>query len=284
MRWASCSSSPSRACACSPARTRGAAISKIIQNQIRLPSENRSRARDLRFDRAPGHGGQPGRIAIRARWRWPSISRRSAVRRRRRPRSGPWLQRLAGEILDQRARIVAEIERSSTRSKPPLPMPDSGVMRLPTPQQAAFPDADRGGSDVEAPPPRRTLTVASIALLSALLVACITVIVILVNRGGPTASPLPWRAPIRSPPRRSSARPWWCDRGRPKRQRSRRSPPRDAPVTAASVRRPVATATASATATAPPPPPVRPAGRVNCDPPYVVDKNGHQHFIPECMK
>jgi amino acid transporter len=25
-------------------------------------------------------------------------------------------------------------------------------------------------------------------------------------------------------------------------------------------------------------------GRVNCDPPYVVDKNGHQHFIPECLK
>ena len=73
-----------------------------------------------------------------------------------------------------------------------------------------------------------------------------------------------------------------------------------APATATSATDPGAAAhrgasaktTAAATTSSPssgaparaPPRRRRAGGRVNCDPPYVVDKNGHQHFIPECMK
>jgi eukaryotic-like serine/threonine-protein kinase len=259
----------------------GAALTKIIQNDIRVPSEVDPdlAAFDAIVRRATA-GNPDARyptalaMAIDLEAECGSPASPSEV--------SAWVQRLAGETLDERARMVAEIERSSTRSKPPLQNPDSGVVKLtavevpglavptmPAPPLIVAPD----------PPvaPRRHFNVAGLALLSALLLGCIAVIAILLGRGGPTtnaslgASPEPTApAPLVSAavlvrPELSAAP-------------TASAIPAEAPITASSARRPASPPPVVA------PPPQPRVGRVNCDPPYVVDKNGHQHFIPECMK
>jgi serine/threonine-protein kinase len=196
-----------------------------------------------------------------------------------------------GEILDERARIVAEIERSSTRSKPPLPMPGSGSIKLQAvPVAAVEAGVPTSGIIAAEPPKPRSMAVAGFAMLLTLLAVLLVVIAVLLGRGpqtaqsagAPSASAATASAPVTSASPAETA-----------------EPPETA--TAAVIRRPgaatppatgTATATATSTATAkaqtgdkpaqPTSPP--PRGRVNCDPPYVVDKNGHQHFIPECLK
>jgi serine/threonine-protein kinase len=256
----------------------GAALTKIIQNDIRVPSE-------IDPALAPFDAVVRRATAGNAAHRYPTALAMAVDLEARcgAPASpsevSPWVHRLAGEILDQRARIVAEIERSSTRSKPPLPLPDGGFVKV------ASPEAPTLAAAIPAtalPPeaPRRSLT--AVALLSTLLLLCVGVIAILVMRGDPgaktTASaeakePAPTVSAaviVRPGPETSAAPPVVGVAAAP-------VVPIEAPITAASARRP----------SAPPPPPPPPAhggGRVNCDPPYVVDKNGHQHFIPECMK
>jgi len=194
------------------------------------------------------------------------------------------MQDLVGEILDERARIVAEIERSSTRSKPPLPMPNSGTIKLqPTPAVELAPP--NSGVIAAEPPKRRSMALAGFATLLTLLVVLLVVIAVLLGRGPqPTASvTTPGSvASAATPPSATSTAATESDTAsavvihRP-----------GAPATGATGA--PATPTASATSTAkaaptgdkPAPPP---RGRINCDPPYVIDKNGHQHFIPECLK
>ena len=107
----------------------GAALTKIIQNELRVPSEIDAGARAVRRHRAPRIGGEPRR-SLRDRARdGASRSRPSACGASSHSEVSAWVHRLCGELLDERARIVAEIERSSTRSRPPLPFPSSGALK-----------------------------------------------------------------------------------------------------------------------------------------------------------
>jgi eukaryotic-like serine/threonine-protein kinase len=247
----------------------GAALTKIIQNDIKVPSEVDPELAP--FDRIVRRA-----TAANPEDRYPTaLAMAVALEEVCGAPASPsevsaWVQRLASEILDERARIVSEIERSSTRSKPPLG-PDSGVMKL-TPAHLALPDAAAPPLPSDRPPARpHAFTMVGLALLAALLLAAIVVIVLLLRRG--TAASEPEAAA----PASASTAPAEPAVVAVPIVRPEPAPVVEAPVT----RRPAASATASATAAPAPPPPVR---RVSCDPPYVVDKNGHQHFLPECMK
>ncbi|MBX3191873.1 MAG: protein kinase [Labilithrix sp.] len=192
-----------------------------------------------------------------------------------------WVQQLAGETLDERARIVAEIERSSTRSKPPLPSSGSLLAHTPLEPTVSAVSPVSVPSHVQATVPvatpeaaKKSLAPVWIALLAFMLLGCLGVIAVLLTRTPPPHAPSE-RAASKAAPEEPSPSATAAIVQRP----------------AASAEAPVASATPSATASATPiastarsAPAPRPRAAVNCDPPWVVDKNGHRHFIPECMK
>ena len=107
----------------------GAALTKIIQNDIRLPSEvDPELAPFDRIVRRATMGKADQRYATTLEMAVDlesvGVTPASAAD------VSACVMRLAGELLDERARIVAEIERSSTRSKPPLPSPHERSERL----------------------------------------------------------------------------------------------------------------------------------------------------------
>jgi len=318
-----------------------AALSKIILNQIRVPSEV-----DLSLARFDA-------VVRRATAKLPAdryaTARDMAVELEAvgGPPASPtevsdWVQRLASETIDERARIVADIERSSTRSKPPIA--SSGSLRAAEALALAIPPSSRSGSgsrpgtgtrsgprpagaheeqDVlpagatriggsfdgnlarpiteqtlpsapaaQTPPPNRSTKV-MIALLGALLLGCVAVIAVLLLR-----KPEP---PVTNAAAAGASAP-----GAAAQPSANEGPETPGIATAALVLRPGPSASASASASsaaaasaqavAPPPSASasairpqgngggRPATRVSCDPPWTVDKNGHRHFIPECLK
>ncbi|HSO33098.1 MAG TPA: serine/threonine-protein kinase [Labilithrix sp.] len=245
----------------------GAALTKIIQNDIKVPSEiepslDHFDAIVRRATAASPATRYPTALAM-------AVELEAVCAPASPSEVSAWVQKLASEILDERARMVSEIERSSTRSKPPL-NPDSGVMKLAAPH-IVLPDAAAPVLPVAAPAARpHSMTLVGLGLLGALLLVCIVVIGVLLGRGpgaattnasaAPSASESPVvTAPVVTAPLVVKAEP---------------APVVEAPVT----RRPAASAAPAAQ------PQPHAGGRVNCDPPYVVDKNGHQHFLPECMK
>jgi serine/threonine protein kinase len=267
-----------------------AAITKIIQNEIRLPSEI---APELApFDAVVRHA-----TAANAAHRYPTAQHMAiaieatGITPASAAEVSAWVHRLAGETLDERARIVAEIERSSTRSKPPLPVPNSGVIRVPmAAAMAQRPDANANTAvqAVVIPPPaaRRPIAIVSIVLLIALLGGALAVIAVLLARGGSGTPASAAARPAESAQLVQAVQPGAVATVPP-------APVEEAAVvaTAAVVKRPEAPApspspspstTASAVRKFAPSP--GGGGRPHCDPPYVIDKNGHQHFLPECMK
>jgi eukaryotic-like serine/threonine-protein kinase len=64
-------------------------------------------------------------------------------------------------------------------------------------------------------------------------------------------------------------------------------PPASAPVVTITPPAPSATVAVTPAKATAAPPVVRPVvskPKVNCDPPYTIDKKGHRHFIPECVQ
>ena len=276
----------------------GAALTKIIQNDIQVPSASDPAL--ARFDRIVRRA-----TAADANARYPTaIDMATELEAHCGPAASnaevsACVQGLVGELLDERARIVAEIERSSTRSKPPLPMVGGGTGRLHE-SSAVVADAQAtqvappnsgvmSGIVVAAPPKGRSMAVAGFAMLLTLLVVLLGVIALLLGRGPQTAaSGVPsGKASGAAAPAESAAQPATVT-----------TPAAAAPsaendtTTAAVIRRPgsatppatgTPTSAASSASTGPRAAPIV-RGRVNCDPPYIVDKNGHQHFIPECLK
>ncbi len=249
-----------------------------------------------------------------------------------------WVQRLCGELLDERARIVAEIERSSTRSRPPLPFPSSGAMRadgqprsgvsqvsqvsqLSQASQVATVTSVTGinganggttGTGVTAmtgvsavmgasPPRSRSVVAIALVVMGLLVAVSVTVSVMLLRQANQkesasTTTPTATATSTGGDPANVSA---------PAVARTSEAAPAapatgalagSDPATPASATAASASASASSGKTAgaagatsarrngnvgaPPG-----GGRVvNCDPPYTIDKNGHQHFIPECLK
>ena len=281
----------------------GAALTRIIKNELTMPS---AIAPDLApFDAivrrasaaAPGDRFATAQEMARALESVGSAASHSEV--------SDWVQRLCGELLDERARIVAEIERSSTRSRPPLPFPSSGALKAGPAASATMPvgavhgaSGVNGGSGVSSvtgvapvviPEQARSRSLPTVALvvMGVLVVGSLTVSAVLLRQAGQknasaqgiVAAPHNGGATTATPEGLATA-------------------PASATALTATAITPLETATASATAaataattaTATATASVRRAagpatgGRVNCDPPYVVDKNGHQHFIPECLK
>jgi serine/threonine-protein kinase len=268
----------------------GAALTKIIQNEIQLPSTTDPALAP--FDRivrrataADASARYPTAIAMAAEleaYCGPAASSAEV---------SSCVQGLVGELLDERARIVAEIERSSTRSKPPLPMPNSGPLKLQqVPAAAVDPSSANSGvtSAVTAaePPKRRSMAVAGFAMLLTLLAVLLGVIAVLLGRPPQTTANANANASASAPAPSTTTVASATSAAAP----ATGTPAEESSATALVIRRPASTAP-SATATSAPTgaaggqrtaPVVR--GRVNCDPPYIVDKNGHQHFIPECLK
>ncbi len=261
----------------------GAALTKIIQNDIKVPSEVDPALEPFDAIVRRATAGNPAdryptalAMAVELEAVLGASASPSEV--------SAWVQKLASEILDERARMVSEIERSSTRSKPPLGL-DSGVMRLATPH-IVMPDAaapmipvdhdTQGGHDPHGSSRRHALSLVGMGLLGVLLLAAIVVIGVLLKRGtgekdsstSTNTSTSTTAAPPENAPVVTAAV-------------VTRPEPVAAPITK---RPPAASASAVPVVQAPPPVPQPIVRRVNCDPPYIVDKNGHQHFLPECMK
>jgi serine/threonine protein kinase/Tfp pilus assembly protein PilV len=299
-----------------------ASITKIIKNDIRVPSE-------LDPELAPFDAVVRRAVAGDPAARYPTARDMATALDAVMPPASPsdvaeWVQWLANETLDARARIVAEIERSSTRSKPPLP-PSASDPAIPISQQQvqahiqaqmqaqlqaqavaatpaslqmpATPSSQRAIpppplSDpqiaVAAPPaaplPARRSTALIVALL-VLLVGCAGLIgFLLANRESPKAAAAPTPAATASDTASDNVK--IATTSRPVVASEPAPPPT---TTAAATATATATATTTATATAAPhvvaaPPKAQARPAVNCDPPYVVDKQGHRHFIPECVK
>jgi serine/threonine protein kinase len=302
----------------------GAALSRIIKNELTMPS---AVAPELEpFDAivrraaasAPGDRFATAHEMARALEAVGSAASHSEV--------SDWVQRLCGELPDERARIVAEIERSSTRSRPPLPFPSSGALKA---EPASGPGAigaigaggagsvvTGGGSGVSsvtgtgvAPvvipesTRSRSLPTVALVLMGMLVVGSLTVSAVLLRQANLKSAPAQGMVAASANAGATAA-----DSANVATATVVRRP--DAPASAAGavtavtsetkpsttitpIDAPSAMATASTAATTATTATVtvrRPAGgpanggRVNCDPPYVVDKNGHQHFIPECLK
>ncbi len=294
----------------------GAALTRIIKNELTLPS---AIAPELTpFDAivrrasaaAPGDRFATAHDMARALEAVGGAASHSEV--------SDWVQRLCGELLDERARIVAEIERSSTRSRPPLPFPSSGALKAePASGVGAIGAAGgssgvtSGGSGVSSvtgvsgtgvapvviPQSARSRSLPTIALvvMGVLVVGSLTVSAVLLRRANQRSAPtqgivaastdvvataaesanVATAAIVRHPDAPAGAASA-AGAARAEAKSSTIITPMDAAT---------ATATATATASARRSTGVPANGaRVNCDPPYVVDKNGHQHFIPECLK
>lgn len=278
-----------------------ASISKIIANDIRVPSE---------IDPALA----PFDAVVRKATSRDAADRYPTAREMARdleatcgPPASPaevaeWVQALASETLDERARMVAEIERSSTRSKPPIPRDTDSARLLDAASEATASSVSalstrsepRSGTQpvqalapvaaAEAPAPSAFTPPVKIgiALLSLILLVALVAIGYLLTIKVPSQPVTP---PIASATASASAT---DDSNRASTAIVTR-PPASASAAPATSAEPSASASASASprasASAPTtggPRIARPA--VNCDPPWVVDKNGHRHFIPECMK
>jgi len=255
-----------------------------------------------------------------------------------------WVQHLCGELLDERARIVAEIERSSTRSRPPLPFPSSGALKADAPPTSGVSQVSAlqvgtvtsvtgvngfgsassvGGAmgvagvsgvtgvtamtgvSVVAPLPARSRSPAiALVVMGLLVVVSVSVSVVLLRQAkeksavsdtAPTSATGTAAAAAAATATATAATSGDATNvSAPAVARHGAAP--DAPASAGSGA-PKAPASATATATAAGAaaatsarrtgnvaPPLAGGRAVNCDPPYVIDKNGHQHFIPECLK
>ena len=283
-----------------------AAVSRIVAGDIRLPSQiDPSLAPfDMVIRRA---------VALAPQDRYPSARDFARDLEMICPPApvtlvGEWVQRLAGERLDLRARLVAEIERSTTRTAVAhvdSPHPTSGV--IPTsrgPKESLTSHTGPGPMQMSAPPPpersgmgKATAIVLSLSFLMAGV--------------GMTGIVLSGRVPIpglsRAAPKTSSAPPLGelpppASAIAPPATTSAEAPlPPPAPSAETAEKPEVVPSSAPSASAAPsvsaaPPPAPKPAPAPNtgpawrpkpkpkCDPPYTIDDKGHKHFIPECMQ
>jgi serine/threonine-protein kinase len=246
-----------------------AAVSRIVAGDIRVPSQtDRGLAA---FDSVVRRA-----VALHPQDRYAS-ARDMALELERicAPASatvvGDWVQRLASERLDHRARLVAEIERSTTRARAAIGQledrpPTSGVMptsrgmqslgQMPTPMVAPAPPEKTGLNGITAIVLCVCFVLAGLGLTG----------IVLSRRAKPIAEPTAATATASETPP---------------------APVVTAPPPSAAMEEPPPTASASASASAappPPPPPVwRPKAKPKCDPPYTIDDKGHKHFLPECV-
>jgi serine/threonine-protein kinase len=293
-----------------------AAIKRIIQNDLRMPST-------IAPELAPFDAIVARAAAGEAKDRFPTaFDMARTLEQVMTPATpaevGEWVQRLGAGVLDERAKMVAHVERSSTRSKPPPAVTGSDPRMLAAqlaahmsapfangtaPSSGSMPSAPVASgtfsSGIQArpagvavghdgsqptmtmvqPAPRRSWAMLFVGALLALLLVAIGVIAFLVLRPqGPAAAAT--AAPS------ASAAPEVTATAEPSASAAVvTTPVVTTPVVASASAPPSATAVAHPIATATPA--VKPAvvkPKVSCDPPYTIDKKGHRHFIPECVQ
>ena len=253
-----------------------AAVSRIVAGDLRLPSQVDPAL--VRFDAVVQKAA-----ALQPQDRYPTAREMAqALEAVCAPASattvGQWVQRLASERLDARARLVAEIERSTTRSRAALaPIeeqhhPTSGV--IPTPRGAMPSLPGQGGLTGPMPfvpldqgVPREDKgfgIVAALILVIAFLLAGIGIAAIVLSRHAHPTTPPPVAKEYVPPATSASAAP---------------EPTAPAEPAAAVVAEPAPAVSASAA----PATTTKAKARPKCDPPYTIDTKGHKHFIPECV-
>ncbi len=233
----------------------GASVTRIMRNQIRLPSE-------IAAELHPFDAVVRRAVAADPQHRFPSAREMSAELEKciaacSPAEVGTWVERLAGAVLDDRARRVAEIESTTTLARQPSVPPASEASRV-------QPAAHRRSAN--------KAVYAGVGLLVLMLVGAALTIAYLLGKNhndGPPAPPASAAPSAPLLPSVSAVAPPTAATGDPV---SMPSMSRQAATTAA----PTAVPTASHAIV------VRPTPR--CDPPYTLDKNGHKHFIPECVK
>ena len=319
-----------------------AAITRIVKNQLRMPSsvDPELAIFDPLVQKAAAGDAhlRYGTAEEFARALEAVITPASAIE------VGEWVKQLGAELLDERAKMVAHVERSSTRSKPPpgsspgmqspaallaaqigaqvppssgpisgiapatgtpMTVPSSGSIAVApaisgtyTPSSYGSVLADPRGSNtlqssvvsplildpsLQSPAPAAPRAKAGIAaligaLLALLFVAGVVIVALVMRTPATNAAPSVASAPSANPPASASTA-------------SVAAPSSEAPASAPVVTTPAPAPSASAAAvpakvTAAPgvvkPAVVKP--KVNCDPPYTIDKKGHRHFIPECVQ
>jgi len=288
-----------------------AAITRIIRNELRMPSEF-----DPELARFDAIVRKAAAADVRERYATAyemALALEATLAPATPAEVGEWVKQLGADLLDARAKTVADVERSSTRSKPPpgsvpsqpaidaasilaaqMGAPPSSrdaisapvasgtytqrqttqrSLGVPPPPESSPSLVHTGAHPVAAAPAEGKARV-GIALVIGALLALLAVAC------GAIAFLMFARskAPVASAPAPSAT--------------SAPAPvPSVAPadsVTAPVVAMPVVSASAAVTATATAKPavvkPVVAHPKMSCDPPYTIDKKGHHHFIPECVQ
>ncbi len=206
---------------------------------------------------------------------------------------GEWVERVAGEALQQKASRVSEIESVSSRSEIPAfrsgdfsSAPGAHIVGVPTPPPQersassslhSAPNAisvSLGESVPDLPRPRRAMSLAVAAVLLCIVIGASTIWVVF--RRSHVAASSPAGGPSPQPTTSLSAPPALIE---PQVLDASDQPPLATP----------APVSASASARAPvvpprPKPSARPAPPVGCDPPYSVDPSGVKRYKPECVR
>lgn len=232
-----------------------ASVTRIMRNEIRLPSEIAEELRPFDAVVRRAVAGDPQHRFASAREMSAELEKCIAACSP--AEVGAWVERLAGAVLDDRARRVAEIESTTTLARQPSMPPASEASRV---QPAAHGRSSK-------------VVYAGVGLLVLMLVGAALTIAYLLGKNHNGSVPVPIASVVPSATSLPSAPP------------TASGAPGGDPVSVPSMsRQPIATAapTTPVTAAASRGTVVRPTPR--CDPPYTLDKNGHKHFIPECVK
>jgi serine/threonine-protein kinase len=205
---------------------------------------------------------------------------------------GEWIEKTAGEILHERAALVAKIETDTSishlvpqvevfSSRPPPPVTPYPSFHPPPAMSAheTGPSAVISQQSIAPPPPQRSRAPVVLALaLLFLLLGGIAFLGWTRLRTAPAAAPPPPPATVASetpkppeppPPETTSPAPVASSAPPPTQTVARPPPPIQPTVTA-----PTTKPTASASAKPP---------AADCNPPYTVDTDGIRHVKPECM-
>jgi serine/threonine-protein kinase len=200
---------------------------------------------------------------------------------------GDWVERIAAQVLEERARRIAEIERDSARDgvTPPRemsPLAGGGAPDAPTPLGRRTPDAPTAVAGAEARRRRARRAWGWLALGAA---------TVFVSAGAAAITAMRLAAPAAPSHAATMA-------SRPESAASVAEVHAPQPATASGTStsapgerdestEPSATAAAAGTAPAPLPTNARPKrplpGSAACDPPFVTDEKGHVHFKPQCF-
>jgi serine/threonine-protein kinase len=198
---------------------------------------------------------------------------------------GDWIERVAGQVLEERAKRIAEIERDSARdwvtpSREMFRLTAGAAPDAPTPLGQRAPEAATAVAGARRRRAKRGWSWLAVAAATVFVSAGASAITAtrLATRTAPshaaTAAPgaesVATVAPVHAPPVATATGTSTSTRGEVDGSTE-----------------PSATATAAGSAPAPQPTTVRPKrllpGPTDCNPPFITDEKGHVHFKAQCF-